>query len=121
MEVFDFLKTMSGPEFLALYFVWFALLYGAVYLLRRWGFDTRFTTYACLIPFEALGVARYILGSQHGLKNWTGLGIMMIFGFLAFSLRRGDSNGQKGWYFEGGNCGGDGGCGGGGCGGCGGD
>jgi len=120
VEIFDFLWTMKGPEFLVLYFVWFLLLYGAVFFLRRWGLDTRVTTYAGLIPFVAVGVARFYLGSGQGMENFGGLVAMMVLGYVAFHVRRSDSD-RGGFYFEGGGgCGSDGGCGGGGCGGCGG-
>jgi hypothetical protein len=121
MGLFDFLGTMKGPEFLVLYFVWFLLLFGAVFLLRRWGFDTPWTTRIGVLLFEALGIARFVIGSAQGMHMWAIMFTMMALGPFAFWVRGGDSNGG-GFHFDvGGGCGSDGGCGGGGCGGCGGD
>ncbi|HEY5704112.1 MAG TPA: hypothetical protein VIS96_00895 [Terrimicrobiaceae bacterium] len=119
MSIFDFLGTMKGPEFVALYVVWFLLLFGAVLLLRRWGFDTRVTTLTGFVLFEGLGVARYLIGSANGMQNWGFMAPMMIVGGVMFFTRGSSSNGGALSSDSGGGCGSDGGCGGGGCGGCG--
>ena len=119
MEFLDFLRTMTGPEFLVLYFVWFVLVFGAVLLLRRWGFDNPVTTVVGLVVFAGLGIARYAIGSEAGMKSWDGLITMTILGSVVFVTRWGDSNGG-GLSSDGGGCGSGAGCGGGGCGGCGG-
>jgi uncharacterized membrane protein YgcG len=120
MSIFDFLGTMKGPEFLVLFFVWFLLLFGAVLLLRRWGFDTPVTTLTGFVLFEALGVARYLIGSASGMRKWEIMVFMMILGGIAFFTRGSSSRGGALSGDSGGGCGSDGGGGGGGCGGCGG-
>jgi hypothetical protein len=121
MEFFDFLRTMRGPEFLVVFGIWFVLVFGAVLLLRRWGFDNALTTLVGIALFESLGVARLATASEAGMRNFEGLFVMMFIGFWLFLVRWRSSNGG-GFYVEGsdgGGCGGSG-CGGGGCGGCGG-
>jgi uncharacterized membrane protein YgcG len=120
MSSFDFLRTMTGPEFLVLFLVWFLLLFGAVLLLRRWGFDTPLTTFTGFALFESLGLARFVIGSTNDMHNWEYLLIMMPLGGVIFFARGANSSGGG---FDGdseGGCGSDGGGGGGGCGGCGG-
>jgi hypothetical protein len=119
-EPWRFLYAMDGPHFLMLYLVWFLVLWVGVLVLRSKNFDSPLTTVGGLALYEGLGVARYLLGSAHGLQKWDYLIAMMGFGFFFFVLRghhfeQGGSSGGCG----GGGCGG-GGCGGGGCGGCGG-
>src|SRR5262245_11011055 len=120
----NFLQTMRGPEFLALYAVWFVLTFGGMFIVRHIVSDTIWTSLAGLLVFEGLGLARYLVGSAHGMQNWEFLFAMMFIGALFFLVRAQHmkSNSDGSWW--GGSCGGGGcgggGCGGGGCGGCGG-
>jgi hypothetical protein len=115
----QFLGTMKGPEFLVLFFVWFLLLFGGVLLLRWWGFDTPLTTLTGFVLFEALGVARFVIGSANGMQNWGIMAFMMILGGIAFFTRGSSLSGGALSGDSGGGCGSNEGCGGGGCGGCG--
>ena len=131
--VLAFLHTMKGPDFLAVFFVWFGIVLGLVLMLRRRGFDNPATSILGLLFFEGLGVARIIIGSAHGQKNWDYLILMMILGSLFFIIRarhfehskdgRGGSSSCSSVSSCSSGGGGGGGCGGGGggCGGCGGD
>jgi len=119
----SFLHTMSGPDFLKLYFGWFLVTWIGMLIVRHRISDTSLTSVGGLFLFEALGAARYFAGKAHGMEKWTFLEIMMIVGGFFFILRaenfnQGSSSGC-GSTTGGGGCGG-GGCGGGGCGGCGG-
>ena len=129
--VFNFLHTLRGPDFLLLFWVWFLVTFGGTLLLRWRGRDTPLTTILGLLCFEALGVARMIDGSAHGLHKWEFLILMMVIGGICFFIRAnnfqfGGGNGScsgGSWWSSGSSCsGGGGGCGGGGggCGGCGG-
>jgi hypothetical protein len=118
----NFLETMRGPEFLALYFVWFILTWGCMLLVRHKVVDCIWTSLGGLALFEGLGVTRYIVGEAHGMHKWDFLFAMMFIGALFFLARTDSftSGSGSGWgSCGGGGCGG-GGCGGGGCGGCGG-
>ena len=119
----SFLHTMSGPDFLKLYFGWFLVTWIGMLIVRHRISDTSLTSVGGLFLFEALGAARYFAGKAYGMEKWTFLEIMMIVGGFFFILRaenfnQGSSSGC-GSTTGGGGCGG-GGCGGGGCGGCGG-
>lgn len=127
----DLLRTMDGPSFLAVFFVWFLAMRGVVMLLRYWGFDSPLTTLAGLTAFEGLAVARLMEGSSQGMHHWGFLIAGMILGGFFFLVRmdpverRNSSGGTCGGSTGcggGGTCGGGSGssCGGGGCGGCGG-
>jgi hypothetical protein len=120
MRWFDFLRTMKGDEFLVLFFVWFFLLFWAVHLLRRLGYDTPLTTVTVFVLFEGLGVARFLIGSAEGMQNWNVMFFMMVLGGISFFIRGSKSDGGGVASDSGGGCGSSGGCGGGGCGGCGG-
>lgn len=127
------LETLRGPEFLLVYGFWFLACWSGLLFLRSCGFDRPLTTVLVLSAFEALGIARFLIGSAAGLHRWTFLFLMMGIGALFFLIRvrrsdgqiRGTSNSTSSSSFVdssiggGGGCGG-GGCGGGGCGGCGG-
>jgi hypothetical protein len=122
----EFLQTLPGPEFLAVYLVWFGLTFGTVLALRAKGYDNALTTLGGLALFLGLGVVRIAVGSAHGLESWNYLILMMALGTVCFFARArkvssGDSSSGSGWSScsTGGGCGGAG-CGGGGCGGCGG-
>jgi hypothetical protein len=124
--LFDLLHEMRGPDFLVLYAVWFALTFGTVLILRAKGHDDALTNAGGWLLFLGLGVARIIVGSQHGLHKWGYLIAMMGIGSIIFALRveqvSDGSSGSSSWWSScstGGGCG-SGGCGGGGCGGCGG-
>lgn len=123
-DLFNFLHTMRGPDFLLLFGGWFIVTFGGVLVFRWCVRDTPITTILGVICFESLGVARIIDGSAHGMHKWLFLILMMILGGLIFFLRAdhfqntGNSDGGSWW---GSSCGSSG-CGGGGsgCGGCGG-
>ena len=135
--LFRFLHTLRGPDFLLLFWVWFLVTFCSV-LLWRWRVaDSPLVSLIGLLGFEALGVARMIDGSAHGLHKWGFLILMMVAGGIAFFIRAkhfktggGDGNCSGGSWWSSGcssgssGCGssGGGGCGGGGggCGGCGG-
>ena len=115
---------MTGPEFLFLYIVWFLTTWLGMLIIRHRVADTWATTLTGLVCFEAVGVARYIIGSAQGMHKWEFLFLIMGVGALFFVVRAENfSNGSGGSWTSsgcgGGGCGG-GGCGGGGCGGCGG-
>lgn len=121
----SFLHTMRGPDFLVLFAVWFLITFCGVWLFRCRDRDTPVTTLLGLACFEALGIARIMDGSAHGMHNWAFLILMMIIGGLIFFLRaehfqndgsNGSCSGGSSSCSSGGGCGG----GGGGCGGCGG-
>lgn len=119
----SFLHTMSGPDFLQLYFGWFLVTWIGMLIVRHRISDSSLTSLGGLILFEALGAARYLDGAAHGMTKWSFLGLMMVIGGFFFVLRaenfsQGSSSGCGGSSCGGGGCGG-GGCGGGGCGGCG--
>jgi uncharacterized membrane protein YgcG len=121
-----FLHTMKGPQFLIVYVLWFWLLFGALWILRRRGFERPFVDFIAALLFIGLGVARIIIGSAYGLHKFELLILLMIVGtiFLSSRLDRtgGGKSGSSNWWSScssGGGCG-SGGCGGGGCGGCGG-
>jgi hypothetical protein len=134
----DFLHTMKGPDFLGLFFVWFLVTFLTVVTLRAAGYDDYRVTAAGLACFEALGVARIVVGSFHGMGKWGFLIAMMGIGALCFFIRAkhfegtgggsgdggGGDTGGTWWSSDSGGSGssGGGGCGGGGsgCGGCGG-
>src|ERR1700727_1024567 len=82
----NFLHTMSGPNFLWLFAVWFLITFGGVLLFRWNGRDTPATTIIGLTCFELLAVARLIDGSAHGLHKWTFLILMMIVGGVVFII-----------------------------------
>jgi uncharacterized membrane protein YgcG len=119
----SFLHTMTGPDFLGLYFVWFLITWIGMLLVRHRVCDNWLTTLTGLALFEGLGVARYFVGTAHGMEKWDFMFIMMFVGALFFAIRaehlKQGSNGGWSSCGGGGGCGG-GGCGGGGCGGCGG-
>lgn len=119
----NFLETMKGPEFLALYLGWFVFVFCCVLVARKCGADSPITTSIGLILFEGLGVARLIIGSAHGMHKFEILFVMMFVGAILFLVRAENlssgSGSSSGGSCGGGGCGG-GGCGGGGCGGCGG-
>lgn len=119
----DFLSTVPGPVFLLIYLLWFFLVWATVLVLRQTGYDTKLTTIGGLVLFEGLGLVRFVLGSSHGMHNWTGLFIMMGVGALFFLVRLDHlGGGNSSGSCSGGSvssCGGSS-CGGGGCGGCGG-
>ena len=125
--MFDFLHTMQGPDFLILYAVWFVVAFGTVFGLRRARGSNRLIDLAGAAAFLGLGIARFVIGSAHGLEKWDFLIMMMVFGSVAFFLRVTESSGGSSSDgsssssscssgSSGGGCGG----GGGGCGGCGG-
>lgn len=128
----EFLGTMSGPDFLVLFLVWFAFTYGAVLVCRAGGMDSPMLTLGGIALFEALAVVRFIAGIQHGMHRWNIMFIMMIVGGIIFAIRKGDIHSAGGGSAGAGSsgcgssgssssCGGGGSsCGGGGCGGCGG-
>jgi hypothetical protein len=124
------LETLRGPEFLVVYAVWFFVCWSGLLFLRSCGLDRPLTTILALALFEALGLARFLIGSAMGLHRWTFLFLMMGIGALFFLTRarradggtRDTSSATSSFVDSsvgGGGCGG-GGCGGGGCGGCGG-
>lgn len=120
----SFLETMQGPDFLVLYLVWFGLTWIGMLVVRHKITDTPWTSLGGMLAFEGLGVARFLVGSAHGMHKWDFLFMMMGVGALFFVLRAEHfkSGSDGGWGVGscgGGGCGG-GGCGGGGCGGCGG-
>jgi hypothetical protein len=128
--MFDFLHTMKGPDFLWLFVGWFVAVRLTVAGLRAGGFDTAATTFLGLLCFEALGFARIVVGSSHGLHKWEFLYLLMFVGGVIFFVRARHLNSDtsdREWFSSsgsscssgsssGGGCGG----GGGGCGGCGG-
>jgi hypothetical protein len=77
-----FLYTgMSGPQFLALYTCLFGLCWMAAEILRSWtpGYS------AVVIPaviFFSIGLARIVIGLQHGMHRF----LLLILGMLAGSL-----------------------------------
>lgn len=93
--VFSFLHTMPGPDFLWLFGGWFVLTFGTVLVLRWRGHDTPLTTGVGLLCFEALGAARMIVGSAHGMHQWDFLIFMMVGGAVLFFLRA-QSSGKSG-------------------------
>ena len=118
----NFLETMRGPEFLAVYGGWFVVTWIGMLIVRHKVSDGWWTTLGGLLAFESVGFARYLIGTAHGLHKWDFLFLMMIVGALFFLARTDHfSSGSNGSWSScgGGGCGG-GGCGGGGCGGCGG-
>jgi len=132
-SVLDFLHTTKGPDFLAVFFGWLIVVRGVVGILRRRGFDNWGTTIVGLLCFEALGVARILIGTFHGMHKWDFLILMMMFGSLCFIIRAkhfprsndpsgGSSSCSTVSSISSCSSGGGGGCGGGGggCGGCGG-
>ncbi len=130
------LETLRGPEFLLVYGFWFLACWSGLLFLRSCGLDRPLTTVLVLASFEALGVARFLVGSAAGMHRWTFLFLMMGIGALFFLIRVRRSEGPLratshstssfvdssigGGGCGGGGDGGGGGCGGGGCGGCGG-
>lgn len=123
---FDFLHTMKGPEFLFVYGFWFVAVFVVVLALRTMGHDTPLVSGLGLVAFEILGVARYLVGSAHGMHRWDFLGMMMLVGGCCFVFRAESlpgshrSGGSCSGGFSASSCSGGGGCGGGGGGGCGG-
>jgi len=119
----DFLESVRGPEFLGLYLGWFVVTWIGMMIVRHNVADNAITSLTGLVLFEALGVARYVIGSRHGMQNWEFLFVMMIVGAIFFLARAKNFSSGSGGFWTGscggGGCGG-GGCGGGGCGGCGG-
>src|SRR5258707_11191141 len=112
----SFLHTMSGPDFLGLYFLWLLVTWIGMLIVRHRVADTWGTTVGGLFLFEGLGAARYFVGSAHGMHKWEFMFLMMVVGFFFFVLRAHNfSNGSgSGWSScGGGGCGGGGGGGGG--------
>ena len=121
----DWLKTLPGPIFLAVYFLWFLFCMVGLILLRSSGSHKVLSTLGMLALFEGAGIIRYIVGSAAGMHRWDGMFAMMFFGALAFLVSinpggRGSNGSSSSSCSSGGGCGGGSGCGGGGCGGCGG-
>jgi len=126
----DFLHTVKGPDFLFLFILWFLILRVTVGILRNRGYDNPLTTFLGVGLFEALAIARIVVGSAHGMHKWDFLLTMMVIGGFLFFIRLDQIN-YTGTGGSGSSCsssssssscsGGGGGCGGGGgYGGCGG-
>jgi hypothetical protein len=128
----DLLGTMNGPDFLVVYAAWFALTFGAVFLIRLMYVDDAsaavndfrdiFISGIGAVFFLGLGMARFVVGSAHGMRQWDHLYLMMLAGGVCFLLRAHllspySGTGSCSSCSIGGGCGGGGG---GGCGGCGG-
>lgn len=122
-------QGIDGPSFLVLFVLWLIGLRVALWVLRTRGFDTPFTTLACLGLFEGAGIFRIVDGHAHGMRRWLLLVLLMVIGGVVMFLRaehfnqsgKDDSGGSSSCSTSscssgGGGCGG----GGGGCGGCGG-
>ncbi len=97
---------MKGPDFLGLFFVWFLVTLLTVIALRAAGYDEYRVTFTGLVCFEALGVARIVVGSFHGMERWGFLIAMMCIGALCFFIRAKHFEGMGG---NGGDTGGGGG------------
>lgn len=127
--IVDLLGTMSGPDFLSVYLLWFLLTVQIAVLVRRlMDVDDIVARLFGAALFLGVGAARMYLGSAHGLHKWEYLTLAMLVGTVCFFIGIDTWIGYGGsgysscgmWYgcSTGGGCGGGGG--GGGCGGCGG-
>lgn len=108
---------MRGTEFLWLYFFFFIALWSVSSILRWiWKDHIALSVVACLI-FEAVAILRFTDGWPQGMRDFSGMLMMMVGGGVVFFVRaehmsrRGD--GSAGCSSGYGGCGG-------GCGGCGG-
>lgn len=127
-SLWDFLHTIRGPAFLILFFAWLLAILGVVWSFRGTGKDTPLVTLIGLLCFEGLGVARFIVGSAHGMHRWGGLIFFMMIGAILILVRgvhfeksTGSCSSGTSCSSGGSSCSSGGGCGrGGGCGGCGG-
>src|SRR5690349_14337144 len=85
--MFDFLYTIKGPDFLPLFLFWWLVTRIAVAIARSTEHDSAATTFIGLCTFEALGVARIVVGSAHGMHKWDFLLMMMLAGGATFLIR----------------------------------
>jgi len=117
-----FMATLKGPEFL--FFYGFVLIASIVVLaaLRNIWEDSMHVTFLILILFEAIGVTRFIDGSNAGMHKFSIMFVMMGMGGIMMFARSDQFSSNSSSSNCGSSCGSScSGCGGGGgCGGCGG-